>query len=137
MRMLSVLIAPCIVLAGCSALGNDDLSLSGRWNGTFGKDDVREVLLLTQDGGGHLHGASFFESKSKPRVEAVVGPGTGVIIGRVSGSQVVFTLTRDGMTFAWSGTLDHDRQRLSGGFEGYSNDSIYSRSAGPTRASGR
>jgi len=137
MRMLSFFIVPCIVFTGCSALGTDNLSLTGRWNGTFGQDEVREVLLLTEDRAGQLRGRSFFESKSEPRDAAVDGPGTGVILGCVSGSQVVFKLTRDSMTFSWSGTFDRDRQRLSGGFEGYSNDSIYSRSTTPERTAGR
>lgn len=137
MRMLSFLIVPCIVFTGCSVLGTDNLGLTGRWNGTFGPDDVREVLLLSEDGAGQLHGSSFFESKSQPQDAVADGPGTGVVVGSVHGSQVVFTLTRDSMTFSWSGSLDRDRRELSGHFEGYSNDATYSRATILARATGR
>jgi hypothetical protein len=96
-------------------------SLTGRWDGTWGSDDVREYLQLKEDPPGTISGTSAFEHKGG----GASGYGRGVISGLVAGSKASFTLSRDGMSFSWVGSYDPARHVLRGAFNGYSNNATY------------
>jgi len=98
-------------------------ALTGRWNGVFGPDRVREVLMLAQHGPS-LSGTSSFEKDDGQALTL----GRGVISGTVqSASDIAFTIARDSMTFEWKGAVNADRTILSGRFTGYSNDGTYAK----------
>lgn len=120
-----VLFSPFI--SGCKSPSAPSTSslpdLTGRWNGVFGADHNREVLMLTQTGQ-TLSGTSFFENDQGQ----VLSTGHGVISGKVqSASDVSFTMARDNMIFEWHGTVNSSQTVLTGKFNGYSNDATYYR----------
>ena len=96
--------------------------LTGRWNGTWGADGIREVLSLTHNGGATFSGSSFFEN----RRGVALSQGRGTVNGEISGSDVTFTLRRDGLVFHWFGTASSSGTVLRGTFRGYSNDNLRS-----------
>jgi hypothetical protein len=111
-------------IAGCKSPSAVSLpDLTGRWNGMFGADHIREVLMLTQND--HiLSGTSFFENDQG----RVLSTGQGMIRGKIqSFSDVTFTLKRDSMIFEWHGTVNSNLTVLTGKFNGYSNDAKYFR----------
>jgi hypothetical protein len=100
--------------------------LRGRWNGTFGTDHIREVLILSQNGD-TLSGTSFFEDEQGSEILAMSA--FGVVSGKLMNiSDITFTLTRDDMVFEWHGTINNIRTILSGKFDGYPNNATYCRS---------
>jgi endonuclease YncB( thermonuclease family) len=96
--------------------------LTGRWNGLWGSDNLREVLVLTQESAA-FNGTSYFEN----RQGATMLSGHGVVSGSISAPRVQFTLSRDGLAFSWSGTVDTRYRTLTGTFAGYSNDATYTK----------
>jgi hypothetical protein len=98
------------------------VSLTGRWNGTFGSDGIREVVILTQ-AEGIMNGTSFFENQQGVNLSQK----RGVVNGTISGYNVRFTLSRDGMVFSWIGSVNSSYTVLKGGFEGYSNVAVYTK----------
>jgi hypothetical protein len=96
--------------------------LSGRWDGTPGRDGIREVLVIESEDAERFAGRSFFEDS---RGEAL--PGQGTITGTLSDGQVTFTISRDGHEFVWTGSRTDSGRTLTGQLEGYSNDATYRR----------
>lgn len=98
--------------------------LDGVWYGRYGNDDVREVLVIRVDPAGVLGGVAYFESRAEPRPAAHEQSGDGTLAGRVDGDSVTFTLSRGGVDYSWAGVVDA-AGRLTGTFDGYSNDATY------------
>jgi hypothetical protein len=97
--------------------------LSGRWNGTTGRDGIREVLVIESQDAESFAGRSFFEDSSG----AELATGQGVVSGALSDERVTFTLSRDGHDFVWTGARTDAGRTLTGQLEGYSNDATYRR----------
>ncbi len=89
------------------------LALTGRWAGSWGSDNLREVLVISQSGSA-FSGSSFFENRSG-RKEA---SRQGSVSGTLNGASVDFTLSRDGLQFHWSGMVDAGYRTLTGRFAG-------------------
>ncbi|MBK8098982.1 MAG: hypothetical protein IPK26_17890 [Planctomycetes bacterium] len=114
-----------VVLGSCQAV-QPGSRLAGVWHGRFGDDDVREVLVIRVDRTGALGGFAYFETRAEPRSAGDEQPGDGRLAGRFDDDSVTFTLSRGGTDYLWAGIVDACG-RLTGTFDGYSNDATYVR----------